>query len=195
MSRFKYLYKIKSIPLNQENSIFNSVIKKCDTIKLDGFNLILKKTNSSNIFIIDLSDIFLYNHIKFPDKNDKNLIYYQTETCENLTPLIKFLSWKNNTLVISDPNIICIMLREIKIKMEKNPNAIYFYENNENQTNICSFIFGIKYQQHQYERLFFIYNNTIFYCNINNVVEYPFNNKIYESLNKILNCFENNNEK
>lgn len=192
MPNFNNLYKIKTTALEQENNLFGSVIKKCTKIRLEGFRLILEKDNDN--FVMDLSDIFLHNHIRFPDRKERNLIYYQTTTCEDLKSLIKSISWKNNNLVISDPDYIDMMLGYLKSEMDKNPAAMYLYEKDEERVNICSSFFGIKYQYGGYGKLFFIFKNTIFFCNINNI-EPPFNGRIYRSLNKILDIFEEDNER
>jgi len=188
---FDQVYKIKTTHLTQDDEIFNSVMRACSKVYVDGFDLILKR-DENNKLVINLSDMFFYNHIKFSHLKNNKLIYYHAKTCEDIKFLIKSISWKNNNLVIGHPDYINKTLIVLKQKIYNNPHAMYFFEEDKETINICSYFFGLKYQydnNNEYGRLFLLFKDTILLCNMDSI-EYPFNNDIYTSLESILNIFK-----
>lgn len=168
MYKFPNVFKIKTLKLEDDNNVFNSVMAKCSSLYInDHLQLIIKNLYFETI-VVDLSDIFFHNHLAFPDKKDYSLIYYETNTCLDLSSLIKSISWKNNTIIISEPSYIFSMIKKMQYEIASNPTKTYFYEINGNTINICSDFFGLKYQ-HGEDRLFLVYNGKIIFCNMDNI--------------------------
>lgn len=178
---------IESKSLESENSMFSAVVKASDTVRLDAFRLSLESEEKR--FMLDLSDIFLYNHIRFPSLDQNKLIYYTTDTCKDLKPFIKSVSWKNNNLIISEPDYVNMILGMLLKEIEKNSNTTYLVERNETRINICSQFFGLKYELGETNRLFFTYKNTLFYININGL-PYEDGKPLLETLDTLIKTFE-----
>lgn len=198
MPNLSNVYRIKTLALTSQNGMFSYVMEECHRLYINDLLQLVIEDLSSNKILIDLTDIFLHNHLAFPDKEDKSLIYYKTNTCSDLTPLVKSISWKNSEIIISDPEHVITMLRNLEyhITNKNDPEAIYFYEINEDTINICSKFFGLKYQHDDANRLFLIYANRIIICNIDSIYLYdsPLAMSIEKAINSIHTIFGGQNE-
>ena len=130
MHNFPNIFKIKTLKLEEGNNILNSIMARCSSLYINDYLQLLIKNLDFETITLDLSDIFFHNHLAVPDKKDYSLIYYETNTCSDLSPLIKSISWKNNTIIISDPENIFSIIKNMQYEIASNPTKTYFYEIN-----------------------------------------------------------------
>lgn len=183
------MMSIKTDTLESEDCILLSTIRSADSLELKYFDIDLLKDSIKPVHF-SLSDLFISDYITVPSPNHTLLHYrYHTETCEDLKPLIKAISWKNPKVVSGEHFEVMEVLANILIKIHDGNGEFYLYHHNtiSNTINLCSDEgFGIKYDVDR-RRVFILNEDKISYLNFGNDT---WGRRIFERLRSISEIFD-----
>lgn len=157
------LLKLENEHLKDDNCFLSTLINVSENIFIEKNLMILERHD--DIVSIQLDNIFLKNCIVCPTLNPDTDKQYFAESCDDLKPLIKTLSWKDTRFLISEEHQVRNVIREMFRDMQSDI-TLSAYINDTN--NIINFWYpqkwGIKFQDE--EKGFGVYKSNIVFFNV-----------------------------
>jgi hypothetical protein len=157
------IFKLENEHLKDDNCFLAMLINVSENIFIEKNMLVLERHD--DVISINLEDIFINNFIQSPTLDANVNKQYFAESCDDLKPFIKTLSWKDTRFLITEENEIRYILGKIFLDLEKNVFLNVYVNNYKEIINLWnSKKWGIKLQSEQ--KGFAVYKNKIVFFNI-----------------------------
>jgi hypothetical protein len=173
------IIRLENEHLDDDSCFLSTLINISENIFIEKNMIVLERHDT--IIKIDLEDIFSNNMIRVPTPTDNVNKHYFAESCDDLKPLIKNISWKDTRFLITEELYVKEVLTKIYLDTQKTVNPLYAYINEHNKiiNLLNSENWGIKIQNSN--KGFGVFGQSIFFFNVN-----QFNKQSREQVTEII---------